>query len=107
MRVASPDLLATIVAATRARVDAQAERVPLATVREAVAVAPPIRRFREALARADRVNVIAECKRRSPSRLTSIWSAMTQYAKPSELRKERRNNAQRPRRLSRCRRWDR
>jgi indole-3-glycerol phosphate synthase len=68
MSAAPPDLLATIVAATRARVDAQAERVPLETVREEVAVAPPVRRFRDALARADRVNVIAECKRRSPSR---------------------------------------
>jgi indole-3-glycerol phosphate synthase len=68
MIVAAPDLLATIVAATRARVDAQSERVPPRTVWERVAVASPVRGFRDALARADRVNVIAECKRRSPSR---------------------------------------
>jgi indole-3-glycerol phosphate synthase len=68
MSVAPADLLATIVAATRARVDAQAERVPLETLRKRVAVAPAARGFRDALARADRVNVIAECKRRSPSR---------------------------------------
>jgi indole-3-glycerol phosphate synthase len=68
MSIGAPDLLATIVAATRVRVDAQVERVPLQTVRQAAATASPARPFREALARADRVNVIAECKRRSPSR---------------------------------------
>ena len=68
MRLADPDLLATIVAATRARVQAQAERVPLEAVRAQVEHAAAPVRFRAALARADRVNVIAECKRRSPSR---------------------------------------
>ena len=68
MSVAPADLLATIVAATRARVDAQAERVPPESVRAEAPAAPPARGFRDALARADRVNVIAECKRRSPSR---------------------------------------
>jgi indole-3-glycerol phosphate synthase len=68
MSVAAPDLLATIVAAARARVDAQAELVPLEAVRGAVATAPPVRKFRDALVRADRIHVIAECKRRSPSR---------------------------------------
>jgi indole-3-glycerol phosphate synthase len=68
MRLADPDLLATIVAATRARVQAQAERVPLDAVRTQAEQAPAPVGFRAALARADRVNVIAECKRRSPSR---------------------------------------
>jgi indole-3-glycerol phosphate synthase len=68
MRLADPDLLATIVAATRARVQAQAERVPLDAVRTRAEQAPAPVGFRAALGRADRVNVIAECKRRSPSR---------------------------------------
>ena len=51
MSVASPDLLATIVAATRVRVGAQAERLPPQTVRERVAMASPVRGFRDALAR--------------------------------------------------------
>jgi len=64
----TPDLLATIVAATRVRVDAQAQRMPLAAVRTQAAAAPEPVGFRAALARSDRTNVIAECKRRSPSR---------------------------------------
>jgi indole-3-glycerol phosphate synthase len=64
-----PDLLQAIVAATRRIVAERAAREP----REALEVRALIRtahgdRFRDALARADRVNVIAECKRRSPSR---------------------------------------
>jgi len=66
--LSTPDLLATIVAATRVRVDAQAERMPLAAVRAQAAAAPAPVGFRAALARSDRTNVIAECKRRSPSR---------------------------------------
>jgi indole-3-glycerol phosphate synthase len=66
---ASADLLATIVAATRKIVavreareslDALAGRAELRTVRPGA--------FRSALLREDRINVIAECKRRSPSR---------------------------------------
>jgi indole-3-glycerol phosphate synthase len=66
---ASADLLATIVAATRNIVavrearesfDAVAGRAEVRTIRPGL--------FRSALARADRINVIAECKRRSPSR---------------------------------------
>jgi indole-3-glycerol phosphate synthase len=68
MSVAGPDLLATIVAAARTRVDAQSERVPLETLRAQAERAPAAAGFRTALARADRLNVIAECKRRSPSR---------------------------------------
>ena len=67
--VARADLLATIVAATRRVVEVRGEREPLAALaRRAERVAPAPGRFRAALANADRTNVIAECKRRSPSR---------------------------------------
>jgi indole-3-glycerol phosphate synthase len=63
------DLLATIVAATRRVVEVRAGREPLAELeRRARAVTPRPGAFREAVARPERVNVIAECKRRSPSR---------------------------------------
>lgn len=64
-----PDLLAAIVAATERRVaDAKAER-PLAVLeREAASRTPSAPAFTAALTRTGRVNVIAECKRRSPSR---------------------------------------
>ena len=67
------DLLGTIVAATKRTVDVRAEREPLAQLRARVErVAADDRRprasFLEALSRRDRLNVIAECKRRSPSK---------------------------------------
>jgi indole-3-glycerol phosphate synthase len=65
----SADLLATIVAATRRIVDVRQRiesRADLET--RAMAVSLQAGRFKAALSRADRVNVIAECKRRSPSR---------------------------------------
>jgi len=63
------DLLATIVAATRRIVDVRREREALsALAKRADAVALEPGRFEAALARTDRINVIAECKRRSPSR---------------------------------------
>ena len=66
---AAPDLLAAIVAATRRMVDVRAAAVPLdALERRAAAVEPRRGVFTQALARTDRMNVIAECKRRSPSR---------------------------------------
>ena len=65
----APDLLAAIVAATRKTVEVRAERVPLHEMeRRAAAVAPRAGAFQTALCRADRLAVIAECKRRSPSR---------------------------------------
>jgi indole-3-glycerol phosphate synthase len=65
----SADLLETIVAATRRIVAVRGERTPAdALEREALARAPRRGAFRDALRRTDRVNVIAECKRRSPSR---------------------------------------
>jgi indole-3-glycerol phosphate synthase len=66
---ASADLLATIVAATRRIVAVRESRESfdaLASRAEARIVRP--RAFRAALARTDRTNIIAECKRRSPSR---------------------------------------
>jgi indole-3-glycerol phosphate synthase len=68
-RAAGADLLATILAATRRAVEVRQEREPFeALVRRVDTRAPSNGRFRLALQRADRINVIAECKRRSPSR---------------------------------------
>lgn len=65
----SADLLATIVAATRTTVASRESREPLARLASrAEARVPTPGRFAEALARPDRYNVIAECKRRSPSK---------------------------------------
>ena len=67
--VEAPDLLAAIVAATQRMVDERAARMPLDELdRRAAGVEPRPGFFREALSRTDRLNVIAECKRRSPSR---------------------------------------
>jgi indole-3-glycerol phosphate synthase len=64
----SPDLLAAIVAATRRIVEVRQHALPSSTLeRRAAAAAPKAGRFRAAIERADRLNVIAECKRRSPS----------------------------------------
>src|SRR6187455_2575852 len=69
MTTVAADLLATIVAATRRIVEVRAEREPLARLAQrAERVAPRPGVFRTALSRTNRVNVIAECKRRSPSR---------------------------------------
>jgi len=67
---ASADLLATIVAATRRIVDVRQARTPMETLAARALTQPRggPGRFADALARADRLNVIAECKRRSPSR---------------------------------------
>src|SRR5438128_1718479 len=63
------DLLATIVAATRRIVEVRQEREPQAAIeRRAAAASPRADRFVAALSRPGSVNVIAECKRRSPSR---------------------------------------
>ena len=65
----TPDLLAAIVAATQRIVAVRSAEVPLAELeRRASAVEPRRGRFAAALSRMDRLNVIAECKRRSPSR---------------------------------------
>ena len=65
----SADLLETIVAATRHSVDAREAAQPLAALAERAAAVPSrAGRFAGALSVADDVNVIAECKRRSPSK---------------------------------------
>jgi indole-3-glycerol phosphate synthase len=68
--VAPPaDLLATIVAGTRRSVAIREAREPVsALARRAQARSARPGRFRDALSRTDRINIVAECKRRSPSR---------------------------------------
>lgn len=61
------DLLDAIVAATRKRVDEARAHLDAAALARAAAAAAPPRGFQAALA-AEGVRVIAECKRRSPSR---------------------------------------
>lgn len=69
MSGATPDLLEAIVAATRARVTAALARAPRAQLeRRAIAATPAGDVFAARLSRPDAVNIIAECKRRSPSR---------------------------------------
>jgi indole-3-glycerol phosphate synthase len=61
-------LLETIVAATRRIVEVREEREPMTVLaRRAARRSIVTGRFRAALARPNRLNVIAECKRRSPS----------------------------------------
>jgi len=65
----SADLLRTIVAATERIVETRRGREPQAALeRRAASGRPRGADFEAALAVADRVNVIAECKRRSPSK---------------------------------------
>jgi indole-3-glycerol phosphate synthase len=64
-----PDLLRTIVAATERITAIRREREPLAALEQRAASASPDgARFERELGTAGRVNVIAECKRRSPSK---------------------------------------
>ena len=65
----SADLLATIVAATKRTTEVRAGREPLPALRaRAEQTARPRASFFDVLSRTDRLNVIAECKRRSPSK---------------------------------------
>lgn len=65
----APDLLRAIVAATRTIVKERRAREPDAVLeRRAVMKSPRGEAFEQALGMPGRVNVIAECKRRSPSR---------------------------------------
>jgi indole-3-glycerol phosphate synthase len=67
--MSAPDLLRTIVAATRRITEVRRRHEPQpALERRAAGAAPRGALFAEALGRSDRYNVIAECKRRSPSR---------------------------------------
>ena len=64
-----PDLLEAIVAATRVRVASARSREPQAALEQrALSVNANGTAFVDAVSDAGRVNVIAECKRRSPSR---------------------------------------
>ena len=66
---AAPDLLRTIVAATRRIIQVRRAREPLGALELRAAPASPEGwRFETAVGVAGRINVIAECKRRSPSR---------------------------------------
>jgi indole-3-glycerol phosphate synthase len=66
---AAPDLLRTIVAATQRITAVRRERESCAALEKRAAQASPAGdRFEHALAAHGRVNVIAECKRRSPSK---------------------------------------
>jgi indole-3-glycerol phosphate synthase len=66
---AAPDLLRTIVAATERITAVRRERESCAALeRRAAQASPAGGRFERALAAQERANVIAECKRRSPSR---------------------------------------
>ena len=66
---ATPDLLAAIVAATRKITSVRREKESLAALeRRAASHAPRGADFLAALSKPGRSNVIAECKRRSPSR---------------------------------------
>ena len=66
---AAPDLLRTIVAATQRIIEVRREREPQAALEaRAAARTPNGSAFEAALGASGRVNVIAECKRRSPSR---------------------------------------
>ena len=67
--MSAPDLLRAIVAATRRVTDVRREREPLAHLEQRAARAVCRGdRFEAALSQRGRANVIAECKRRSPSR---------------------------------------
>jgi indole-3-glycerol phosphate synthase len=69
MSMTTSDVLAAIVGATRRRVETQRTSVPLDRFEAAVAAQPRYsRRFRETLRSRAPFAVIAECKRRSPSR---------------------------------------
>ena len=64
-----PDLLRTILAATSRILDVRRDAEPLTTLeRRAASATPRGDRFEAGLGARDRFNVIAECKRRSPSR---------------------------------------
>lgn len=66
---ATPDLLQAIIAATRARVNVAVERESRASLeRRAMQRTPDAAAFTARLSRPDTINIIAECKRRSPSR---------------------------------------
>jgi len=86
----APDLLRTIVAATERITAVRRERESCAALeRRAAQASPAGDRFEHALAAQGRVNVIAECKRRSPSK----GVLMTEYDPPAIAAKYERGGA--------------
>ena len=76
-----PDLLRTIVAATRRIIEVRRASEPDGTLEQrAAAASPDGARFERALGNAGRVNVIAECKRRSPSK-----GVLTEQYDPADI----------------------
>ena len=68
MNTAMPSLLETVVAATRRTVETRAAAAPVASLERQIARAPKGDAFERALRESPPPRVIAECKRRSPSR---------------------------------------
>ena len=67
--IEAPDLLAAIVAATRRIIEVRSDRLSFAELERRAATVEPRRGvFMNAIGTPGRLNVIAECKRRSPSR---------------------------------------
>jgi indole-3-glycerol phosphate synthase len=86
----APDLLRTIVAATERITAVRRERESCAALeRRAAQASPAGHRFEHALGAQGRVNVIAECKRRSPSK----GVLMTEYDPPAIAAKYERGGA--------------
>ncbi len=73
MRTDSPDLLAAIVEATHRRVEADDAAVPLARLERLAREQPRAAGFEASLRELGGPRVIAECKRRSPSRGLLRW----------------------------------
>lgn len=68
-RAPAPDLLNAIVASVRRTVEIRQQQAPLGPLATRAEARPRrANAFRDALTRRDRVNVIAECKRRSPAK---------------------------------------
>jgi indole-3-glycerol phosphate synthase len=68
MSAHTPDLLDAIIGATRRRVEMERAAVSIEQLRSSAASSSSRRGLREALVQGGGMNVIAECKRRSPSR---------------------------------------
>ncbi len=66
--MSAPDLLATIVAATRHAIKVRESEIPLSTLETQIRRRPRGDHFAAALRTSEAPRVIAECKRRSPSR---------------------------------------